>query len=65
MEKEPILIGIVLILLGVFLLIITKFHSVGIIYGVIIIALGIALIILNKEEKKIEQRKDINTKKNN
>jgi predicted tellurium resistance membrane protein TerC len=62
MGKEIIILGIILVLFGTFLLIITKFHPVGLIYGTILIVIGLALILLNKEEDRIEQRKDINTK---
>ena len=63
MGKETITMGIILILFGIFLLIITKFNIIGVIYGAIIFAIGLALIFFNKEENKIEQRKDIKTKK--
>jgi len=61
MGKETITMGIILILFGISLLIITKLNIVGVIYGTIILAIGLALIFFNKEEDKIEQRKDINT----
>ena len=63
MGKETITMGIILILFGISLLIITKLNIVGVIYGTIILAIGLALIFFNKEEDKIEQRKDINTTK--
>ena len=50
--------GIVLVLLGIFLLVITKFNPVGITYGAILIIIGIILTLWNKEEDKIEKRRD-------
>jgi len=58
MGKEIIIIGIVFDLVGISLLMITKFHPAGIIYGTIMILIGLALILLNKEENKIEKRRD-------
>ena len=66
MSKSAIAVGIILTLLGLWisLKIITSDETplLVIIYPAIMIALGIAMIILNKEESKVEQRKDINTK---
>jgi uncharacterized membrane protein len=58
MAKEIIITGIVLILLGIFLLVITKFHTAGMIYGIMSIILGLILTLWNKEEDKIEKRRD-------
>ena len=63
MGKEIITIGIILCIFGAALLILTNFHPLGIFYGIISVTLGLALILLNREENKIEKRKDINTKK--
>jgi phosphate/sulfate permease len=67
MSKSAIAIGIILTILGLWisLKIITSDEAplLVLIYPAIMIGLGIAMIILNKEESKIEQRKDINTKK--
>jgi len=64
MAKGAIYFGMILILFGIFLLFIAKFHIVAIIYGSIAIIIGLALIIFHNLEDKIEQRKDINIKKN-
>jgi len=58
MGKEIMITGIVLLLLGILLLVFTKFNPVGIIYGVIAIITGIILTLWNKEEDKIEKRRD-------
>ena len=58
MGKEIMATGIVLILFGIFLLIITNFNMAGVIYGVISIVMGIILTFWNKEEGKIEKRRD-------
>ena len=58
MGKEIMATGIVLILFGIFLLMITNFNIAGIIYGIILIVLGLALAFFNKEETKIEKRRD-------
>lgn len=62
MVVGQLVIGIIFILIGLLLMLIPFF---GWIYGAILIGLGIALIILRHEEGKIEQRKDIKTKKSN
>ena len=58
--KESIIFGAIIIAFGIFL--ITLQTIVAFIYGIIAVAVGIALIIFNKEENKIEQRKDLNKK---
>jgi hypothetical protein len=58
MGKEILVTGIVLILLGISLLIITKFNPVGITYGIISVVMGIVLTLWHKEEDKIEKRRD-------
>lgn len=60
MVVGQVIIGIIFILIGIPLMLIPFF---GWIYGPILIGLGIVLIILRHEEDKIEQRKDIKTKK--
>jgi len=62
MTNEAKWVGIVLILFGIFLLIITRFHIVAIIYGMIAIIFGIIILAFNKEDK-IEERKDLKSKK--
>tara|TARA_Y100000310_G_scaffold119843_1_gene118580 strand:- start:4085 stop:4255 length:171 start_codon:yes stop_codon:yes gene_type:complete len=54
MEKIGIISGIVAIILGCFTLIKTE-ETLG---GIILILFGLALIFFNKEESKIERRKD-------
>jgi len=61
MVKEASWIGIILIIFGIFLLGITKFNIVAIIYGGIAIIFGIIILIFNKEDK-IEERKDLKKK---
>jgi len=63
MAKGAIPIGILFVLFGSFLLLVTNFNPVGLIYGIIAIILGIALIAFHKEEDIIEQRKDLKPKK--
>ena len=66
MGKSAILVGIFLILFGIWLgfKILSSNAPLWILtYSLISIGLGIALIILYKSEDKIEQRKDIKTKK--
>jgi len=67
MAKENIIIGTAIIILGVWLSlkVITSEDAplFLLIYTLIITALGITIIVLNKEENRIEQRKDIKTKK--
>jgi hypothetical protein len=63
MGKGAIAIGIIFIIFGISLILITNLNLVGLIYGVIAIILGIALMAFWKEEGKIEERKDLNKKK--
>ena len=58
MTKETSWTGIILILLGIFLLAITRFNIVAIIYGGIAIIFGIVILVFNKEDK-IEERIDL------
>ncbi len=58
MGKEIKITGIIMVLIGITLLVLTKFNPVGLIYGLIITIIGIALIFWNKEEDKIEKRRD-------
>ena len=62
MGKGAIFIGIIFILFGIFLILITKFNLIGLIYAAASIILGTALILFWKEEGKIEERKDIRKK---
>lgn len=57
MANEAKWIGVILILFGIFLLGISRFHIVAIIYGGMAIIAGISIILFNKEDK-IEERKD-------
>ena len=59
MGIESILLGIAGIILGVAIFVKTGKWIPSLIPTII----GLALILLNKEEGKIEKRKDINTKK--
>lgn len=59
MIKESILLGIVGIVLGIGIIIKTQHY----LPALIPITIGIALILFYKEEDKIEERKDIKTKK--
>jgi membrane protease YdiL (CAAX protease family) len=59
MGKEATILGVVAIIVAIFLYLKTKSISFPIILGI----LGVTLIIFNKEEDRIEQRKDIKTKK--
>ena len=61
MTKEANWVGILLILFGIFLLVITKLHVAAIIYGSIAIIFGLIIIFFNKEDK-IEERKDTKKK---
>ncbi len=63
MAKGAIILGVIIILGGIFLPIITKANTISLIYSPILIILGLALAIFWKEETKIEQRKDIKIKK--
>ena len=66
MTKEITITGVAITIIGIWLsleVIASKeTPTFVLIYTLIITALGIAMIILNKEEDKIEQRKDIKTK---
>jgi uncharacterized membrane protein len=59
MGEEPIILGILGIITAIILYVKTDLLFLSIILGV----LGLLLIIFNKEETRIEQRKDIKTKK--
>ena len=66
MTKGAIVIGIVCILIGVWLtykLLNSEEPFWLIIYLVILIGVGIGLIVFNKAEEKIEERKDLKSKK--
>ncbi len=67
MTKEIIVIGTAITVLGIWLslevIASNETPLFVLIYTLIITALGIAMIILNKEEGKIEQRKDLKPKK--
>jgi len=56
MPKESIILGTVGIVLGLGILV--KTGTAGIIPALIPILIGLALIIFNKEEDKIEKRRD-------
>jgi len=58
MGKEILLVGIGMLLTGIALILITSFHPAGLIYGIIIGVIGLILIFFNKEEDKIEKRRD-------
>jgi hypothetical protein len=62
MSKGAIVIGVALIILGIWIslevIADTSAPLFILIYPAIMIAIGIAMIILNKEEDKVEQRKD-------
>ena len=62
MAKSAIPVGIIFLIFGIFLLIITKLNIVGLIYGIISIIIGVGLIIFWNQEDIIEERKDIKTK---
>ena len=59
MGEGAIILGAIFIIFGIFLILVTSFNPVGLIYGIIAILLGLALMIFWKEEGKIEQRKDL------
>ena len=59
MGKEIILIGIAGVILGIAIFIKTGEWAPALVPTLI----GLGLIFFNKEESKIEKRKDINTKK--
>ena len=58
MANEAKWIGSILIILGILLLGISRFHMVAIIYGGMAIVAGISILLFNKEDK-IEERKDL------
>jgi len=66
MSKSAIVVGVALIIFGIWIgleiLASQDAPLLTLITPIIIMALGIAMIILNKEESKVEQRKDIKTK---
>lgn len=66
MSKGAIVVGIALIILGIWIVAEIVADAEAplfiLIYPAIMIIVGIAMIILNKEEDKVEQRKDIKTK---
>ncbi|MFA5061207.1 MAG: hypothetical protein WC494_02740 [Candidatus Pacearchaeota archaeon] len=59
MGKEAIILGSIAILVAIIFYLKTRTIS----FPIILIILGITLIIFNREEDKIEQRKDIKTKR--
>ena len=59
MGVETIVLGIAGIVLGIAIFIKTGAWAPSLIPA----AIGLALILFNKEENKLEKRKDINTKK--
>ncbi len=63
MGKGAIAIGAILIVFGIFLILLSNFNVVGLIYGLLAIAIGIGLIVFWREESKIEERKDLKSKK--
>ena len=66
MAKGAILIGAGLVLFGIWLLfqiLSSDTHLLLLLYPLFSIGIGIALIVLNKEEGKIEERKDLKSKK--
>lgn len=58
MGKEPIILGILLILIGITL----YFYEVPVAISICFLIFGLFLIIFWKAEDKIEQRKDIQKK---
>ena len=65
MNPSRLIIGIVLCIVGLFLIILALFGFWPVIvYGIILLVLGV-VILLNKNEDKIEERKDLNKNKNN
>jgi len=67
MTKEITVTGVAITIIGIWLslevLASNEAPLLILIWTLIITAVGIAMIIFNKEEDKIEQRKDIKTKK--
>jgi len=66
MAKGAILIGIGLIIVGVwgfFRIFSSEAHILFTLYPLFSIGIGIALVVLNKEEDKIEERKDLKARK--
>jgi hypothetical protein len=65
MNISQLIIGIVFCVVGLFLIILSFFGFWPVIfYGIILLVLG-GVILLNKNEDKIEERKDLNKKKDN
>jgi len=56
--KGKTIFGSLLMLSAAIILPSTNFHPAALIYGIPIFLIGLALIIFNKQEWKIEQRKD-------
>ena len=69
MSKGVIVTGVAIIILGIWIALEVAADNEAplfiLIYPAIMIIVGIAMIILNKEEDKVEQRKDIKTKQSN
>ena len=67
MSKGVIVTGVAIIILGIWIALEVAADNEAplfiLIYPAIMIIVGLAMIILNKEEDKIEQRKDIKTNK--
>jgi hypothetical protein len=61
MSKSKIAIGIILIIIGIVLLFIS---SATIIWGILLMILGVGFIIFRKDENIIEERQDLNKRKN-
>ncbi|MFH1308125.1 MAG: hypothetical protein ABIH72_04690 [archaeon] len=55
--------GIALIIIGLIIIIASKFHIVGIIYGVLAILIGICILVFSNQESEIEQIKSKRRKK--
>ena len=66
MGKGAIAIGVGCIILGVWLaykVLVSETPNWLLIHVSVLIGVGIGLVVLNKQEDKIEQRKDLNKKK--
>jgi len=63
MRIGAIIIGIILVLFGVWMFTEIKEPLALFIYPILSIIIGICLIIFNSSEEKIEQRKDLKKKK--
>jgi hypothetical protein len=61
MSKSKIAIGIILIIIGIVLLFVS---SATIIWGILLMILGVGFIIFRKDENIIEERQDLNKRKN-